>query len=291
MSDQPWYLKNFKESAIAANKGRVVPAVEMALVRKVVERNAHRDTDHLHPSELSKKDWCPRAAWYGITGMPKAAESFSFQRLNIFEEGHSIHHKWQTWLWEAGILVGRWECKQCEHSWYGKSPDRCTECMNPNIVYREVPLRDDEHRIIGHADGEIEDDRGRALIEIKSVGLGTVRWERPKLYEDYANGTLNIDGVWKNLKTPFASHVRQGNLYMHCRKVDTIVFIYEWKPSQQVKEFEVKFNPEVVEPMLKGCKTVMEHLESNTIPDRPWWATEPSSSGCKLCPFKKECFK
>jgi hypothetical protein len=122
-------------------------------------------------------------------------------------------------------------------------------------------LRDDENRIIGHADGEIEDAQGRALIEIKSVGIGTVRFEKPSLFADYNIGKLSIDDVWKNIKTPFAAHIRQGNLYMHCRKVDTIVFIYEWKPSQAVKEFEIKFNPDIVAPILEGCKTVMSHLE------------------------------
>lgn len=288
MSETPWYLKNYKQSMVS--RGRVIPTVELALTRKVTERNSKRDTDHLHPSELSKKDWCPRAAWYGITGTPKAPESMSFQRLNVFEEGHAIHHKWQTWLWEAGVLVGRWECGECGSSWFGKSPAECVNCQSIHIRYREVPIRDDEHHILGHSDGEIEDSRGRALIEIKSVGIGTVRWEKPSLYADYENGKLSIDDVWKNIKSPFGSHVRQGNLYMHCRKLDTIVFIYEWKPTQAVKEFEVKYNPDIVAPMLEGCKVVLKHLEDKTAPQRPDWANAPTSPGCKFCPFKKVCY-
>jgi len=289
MSDQtPWYLKSYKESM--SKRGRVLPRVEMALTKRTAERNAHRDTAHLHPSELSKKFWCPRASWYQITGAPKSSESFSFQRLNVFEEGHAIHHKWQTWLWDAGILVGRWSCKSCNTTWFDKSPQKCSACDSPHIQYKEVPLRDDENRIIGHADGEIEDAQGRALIEIKSVGIGTVRFEKPSLFADYNIGKLSIDDVWKNIKTPFAAHIRQGNLYMHCRKVDTIVFIYEWKPSQAVKEFEIKFNPDIVAPILEGCKTVMSHLESQTVPARPTWATNKACEGCTFCLFKKECY-
>lgn len=291
MTETPWYLKNYKESL--TKRGRVLPVVERELTRKVTERNAFRDTDHLHPSDLSKKNWCPRASWYRITGAPKTAESFSFQRLNVFEEGHNIHHKWQTWLWEAGLLVGRWSCSTCHNSWFDKSPKQCPNdaCGSLDIKYREVPLRDDDHRIIGHADGEIEDDKGKSLIEIKSVGIGTVRFEKPSLFDDYQSGKLSIDDVWKNIKTPFASHIRQGNLYMHCRKVDTIVFIYEWKPTQAVKEFEVRFNPDIVAPILKGCKQVMTHLEDNTTPERPSWAVGKSCDGCKWCEFKKECYE
>lgn len=289
MSDTPWFLKNYRQSLLKRN-GRVLPKVELALVKKVEARNATRDTQHLHPSEISKKYWCPRSSWYTINSAPKEAESFSFNRLNIFEEGNAIHSKWQSWLWDAGVLSGRWDCRDCDGTWFAKSPTECRFCQSTAIRYREVPLRDDEHRIIGHADGEIEDDKGRALIEIKSVGLGTVRWEKPSLYADYESGKLSLDDLWSNIKTPFAAHVRQGNIYMHCRKVDTIVFIYEWKPSQQVKEFEVKFNPEIVAPILAGCKTVMEHLEAGVAPERPEWATSKSCAGCKFCPFKKTCF-
>jgi hypothetical protein len=287
-SDSPWYLKNYKESL--TKSGRIIPKVEVALAKKSADRNSTRDTQHLHPSELSKKLWCPRSSWYQITGAPKAAESFSLQRLNVFEEGHSIHHKWQQWLWDAGLLVGRWYCVDCESTWFAKSPSLCFSCGSTRLKYREVPLRDDEHRIIGHADGEIEDSRGRALIEIKSVGVGTVRFEKPSLFADYQIGKLTIDDVWKNIKSPFMSHIRQGQLYMHCRKVDSIVFIYEWKPTQAVKEFEVKYNADIVEPILAGCKTVMHHLELNVAPDKPAWATSRSCEGCKFCLFKKECY-
>lgn len=290
MTDTPWFLKNYRQSLLKRN-GRILPKVELALVKKVEERNAARDTAHLHPSEISKRHWCPRASWYTITSASKAAESFSFNRLNIFEEGNAIHSKWQRWLWDAGLLIGRWECKSCTATWFGQSPSKCNNCNSHHLAYREVPLRDDEHLILGHADGEIEDEKGRALIEIKSVGLGTVRWEKPTLYADYESGKLTLDELWASIKTPFAAHVRQGNIYMHCRKVDTIVFIYEWKPSQQVKEFEVKFNPEVVAPLLTGCKLVMSHLEDGTPPNRPDWATNKSCAGCKFCPFKKTCFE
>lgn len=285
-----WYLKNYKDTL--TKQGRVLPKVELSLVKKSVERNSHRDTQHLHPSEISKRYWCHRASVYQITDVPKSAESFSFHRLNIFEEGHEIHSKWQHWLWDAGLLCGRFRCISCGYSWYSQAPDTCQQCGKGKhfLQYREVPLRDDEHRLIGHADGEINDERGKALIEVKSIGIGTVRFEKPSLYDDYSNKRISIDDVWKNIKAPFPSHIRQGQIYMHCRKIDSIVFIYEWKPSQQVKEFEVKAMPEMVQPILDGCKTVMQHLDSGTIPNRPEWATSRSCAGCKMCPYKEVCY-
>lgn len=288
MTEQPWYLKDYKE--LLKSKGRLLPLVYKEVMKDNYEKNQHRDSAHLHPSELSKKDFCPRSAWYKINNYEAAPESNAFSRLNIFEEGNAIHRKWQNWFHKAGILWGVWKCDDCGFIWQAKSPQGCISCSSTRLIYKEVPLRDDEHRIIGHADGEIEDDKGRALIEIKSIGLGTVRWDYPSLYKAYEDKTITLDEMWANIKRPFASHLRQGNIYMHCRKVDTMIFIYEWKPSQLVKEFEVKFQPELIEDVLANCVTVMSHLEENTVPERPEWASNKSVSGCKYCPYKDTCW-
>ena len=239
MTDTPWYTKNYKD--LAKVKGRILPAIQTQVAINSKERNSTRDTEHLHPSELSKKDWCARSAWYKIKQYPAAEESLAFSRLNIFEEGHAIHAKWQKWIQQAGILGGTWECEACHERWEGVSPECCPVCSSDTFRYREVPVRNDAHRILGHADGEVVDAEGRALIEIKSVGLGTVRWDHPTLFKAYSSGELTLDGLWKNIKKPFASHVRQGHVYMYCTGHDSIVFIYEWKPTQEVKEFTVNY--------------------------------------------------
>jgi hypothetical protein len=283
-----WNIDAFKKSF--TTKGRILPLVTRQAVISATEKNAVRDTQHLHPSEICKKDWCHRSSWYKITGVPTAPENMNFTRLNVFAEGNAIHSKWQNWLWQTGTLYGLWNCKDCKHSWYGVSPDVCEDCSSLNIRYRELPLRDNDHRIIGHADGEIRDSKGKALVEIKSVGIGTVRFENPKLFNAYSSKEITFNDVWKEIKRPFASHVRQGSLYMHCRKIDTMIFIYEWKADQQVKEFEIKYQPELIKDVLEGCKTVIEHLETQSTPPRPQWAVNKSCSGCKYCPFKEHCW-
>jgi hypothetical protein len=282
--------KKLKAEMAQKSRNRLIPVVNDHLVASYARKSAYRDTQHLHPSELSKKDLCLRAAWYKINKFPSAPERYTFDRLNVFEEGNVIHAKWQKWLKDVGILWGLWECTHCQHMWNAKSPKECNICGDRNIKYREVPIRDDEHLLLGHADGEIEDDRGRALIEIKSIGPGTVRWELPSLYQDYEDHKISLDQMWDNIKRPFASHLRQGNLYMHCRKINTMIYIYEWKPNQKVKEFELRYNADIVAPLLEACKTVMHHLEEDTVPDRPSWAYNKSCNGCKYCPFKETCW-
>jgi hypothetical protein len=142
--DTPWHLKNYKKSLLSHS--RLIPVAEEMLMREQLEST--RDTEHLHPSEICKKDWCPRSSWYTIKGYERDDKPLSFQTLNIFAEGHAIHDKWQTWLTKAGVLE-----------------------------QVEVPIINEEHHLMGHADGIINDAKGKAILEIKSVGIGTVRVE------------------------------------------------------------------------------------------------------------------
>jgi CRISPR/Cas system-associated exonuclease Cas4 (RecB family) len=239
---------------------RLLAPVEKLVLEKNLAKDAERDKKHLHPSEICKRDWCPRSSWYRINDRPEKPQSYTLQRLNIFEEGHLIHRKWQDWLTEAGVLE-----------------------------QAEVPVIDEEHRIIGHADGVINDKHGRAVLEIKSVGVGTVRMEDYGLFAPYASKEISLDDLWKSIKFPFDSHVRQTQLYMHCLGIHSAVILYEWKASQDVREFSVDYQPEIVQTILGSCHSVVRALEANTPPERPAWLSQDHRV-CKSCPFKEECW-
>lgn len=291
MNEQPWYMTNYKEQFSAKDTQRLLPKIEAALAVEQAERNAKRDTVHLHPSELSKDDWCPRSSYYKITGVEESdSRRFNLKSMNIFAEGHNIHDKWQRWMWAAGGLCGSWKCKQCSHKWEAKSPETCPECDSEDIRYAEVAISDKRYRIIGHADGVWEDSEGQAVVEIKSVGLGTVRWDAPKLYEGYENGDLSLDELWKRIKRPLTTHRRQVTLYMHCLGIHKAIVIYEWKPSQDVKEFQLAYDEDLIKPILTGAEDVISHLEAGVVPHRPVRATHKSCQFCKFCPYKNHCW-
>jgi CRISPR/Cas system-associated exonuclease Cas4 (RecB family) len=249
-ADTPWYLKNYKNALIS--KGRLLPVIEKLLIKEQLEST--RDTLHLHPSEICKKDWCPRSSWYTIKGYEKKEDGFTLQKLNIFAEGHSIHGKWQKWLLDAGVLE-----------------------------QAEVPIYNEEYHLMGHADGIVNDKQGRAILEIKSVGAGTIRMEDYELFKS----AETPEAAWKKVRQPFPSHLRQLNLYMYCLDIHDGIFIYEWKATQ----FSVKFQPNIVEDILSGCKSVIRGLDSGIPPMRPTLAESSSSKICKGCPYAKVCWK
>lgn len=288
MTSTPWYAKEYLKAM--KERGRIIPQVSQYLVRDAVANSGKRDTKFLHPSEICKKDWCPRSSWYVIKDGARPEESLSFQRMNIFAEGTAIHNKWQKWLMHTGILEGNWRCNVCEGGWYGVSNDEgCPYCSSPNVYYREVPISNEEYHLLGHSDGIIADEKGRAILEIKSVGIGTLRYESPELFAKYQKGQLTLDKLWKEIKTPFASHLRQINLYMFCLGINEGVILYEWKPTQEVKEFEIKFQRELIESILAGCSTVKSALDAGTTPMRPLTASLDAPM-CKNCPHYNRCW-
>jgi rubrerythrin len=288
----PWYLKEYKNMLVSGTEKRLLGTIERVLIEDSANRNAKRDTEHLHPSEMAKENWCPRQSFYKMTGSDESdPESFSFQRLNIFEEGHQIHDKWQHWMRRCGILVGDWQCGHCDTRWWDKSPERCPKCFETEFIrYREVPLHNDEYHILGNADGLIEDDKGQALVELKSVGLGTIRFDAPNLYKPYEDGEIRLDELWKRIKRPLAAHNRQIQIYMFCYGVKEAIVIYEWKPTQEVREFHLRYEPTIVDPLLKGAQAILDAIEDDIPPARPEAATSKSSKVCQYCPYKSKCW-
>jgi len=285
---------DFKKSL--TGNGRLLPLVERTLMQENAASQEKRDTEFLHPSEMCKKDWCPRSSYYRLSGVPEAVESHPFTLLNVFAEGNDIHDKWQRWLADAGVLHGKWECRVCNYEFYGARPKACPEphCMADYkgwCRYREVAIFSEEYGVIGHSDGHIVDRKGEALLEIKSVGVGTLRFEAPDISVALGKGEITLEQAWAAIRYPFPSHIRQGQLYMFFTGIHTIVFIYECKWNQQVKEFTIHFDQSKIQDILDGCVAVKRARERNKPPIKPMWATESTCSGCKKCPFNKTCWK
>lgn len=284
-------LRKIKQKKSKSNK-RLLAPVEDVIFNEMKERNAKRDTLHLHPSEISKGDWCLRRTYYKMTDTEETnPEVFSFRKVNIFAEGHFSHEKWQEWLRRAGVLWGDWQCRACGHKWTAQSPECCPECSHTPPIYKEVEVYDDKYKIMGHTDGWIRDDEGEALLEIKTVGVGTLAFEAPSLFGAYRDGLISLDELWKRIKRPLATHNRQIQLYMYVLGVDKAVVIYEWKPTQDVKEFHIELDMEVVQPLLDGALALLDDIEDGRTPLRHQDASGPDSDVCRLCAYKDKCWE
>lgn len=300
-------------SHLKASTGIVIPEVRRVILdRQKVEaaRNTHR-TGVIYPSEMAKTNWCPRATYYRMSGRPAPQSSSSFTLENIFAEGNAIHAKWQRWLSETGLLWGDWRCGRCseivlrstrpEGSQFGgcvgTSYIEFKDGIVPNTAefphdwkYKEVTLGSTSHKVTGHADGALV--KHNCLIEIKSIGVGTLRFEAPTLLEQNTheiNGrkVVDVDGMWKNLHRPLLSHVKQGNIYLWMAKemglpFDSIVFLYEFKANQQAKEFQISMSEDILSPLLDTAAEIELCLTRGVPPACPF-------GGCAQCrDYEKE---
>jgi len=247
-----------------------------------------RSTTVLHPSEIIKRNWCKRASYFLLNGAPKKQPNPTMKMQVIFDEGHAIHAKWQSWFQDMGILHGKFKCQVCDDITWGTSPARCEHCGSKKLVYDEVTLHDDALRIKGHTDGWIKKANGEEmLIEIKSIGPGTLRAEAPDLLQMAGGDFME---AWKQLNRPFGPHVLQGQMYLELMKrmgnpIDEIVFIYELKADQSFKEFNVKADPELVKHVFDGAQKVIDAIAAGVPPK----CTGGPDETCSQCaPYSEE---
>ncbi|WP_274916939.1 hypothetical protein [Streptomyces sp. WZ-12] len=245
-----------------------------------------RRQDIIHPSEMAKADWCPRATYLRIETGIHHKKTFGFQSLNVFDTGHEAHRKWQHRAWDIGWLEGNFRCLNCAQLWWATSPDTCDRCSSKALEYAEVPVKNiADYQIAGHSDGLLKPIR--KLLEIKTVGEGTYRFEHPKLLAKHTvqlpdgSELVNLKAVWADTRTPFPSHIRQGQIYMWLAQqagidIDGMEFIYESKFNQDVKSFTVKANADLIADRIEMAKDIKQRLGSNNPPACP-------KGGCADC--------
>jgi len=264
---------------------RLLGATERHVLSQPFEE---RSQDHIHPSDIIKPEWCAKAQYHSLLlNHVETRDRVPLRLRRIFETGTDAHTRWQALFNEQDKLWGKWECSDCLEYFYATSPHACIKCVSLNINYREVPLRSDKHMIAGHSDGWIKDDLPDTMIEIKTIGEGTMRLEVPMLLMQADN---NLTKAWNNIRSPFPTHLRQGQMYLHLAHLmveedllesapGSITFIYDFKASQDYKEFEVEYNPEFVEDIFKKASDVVWAVKNEREP----LCNIDSVKGCKRC--------
>jgi hypothetical protein len=252
---------------VAAGKkpSRVIGSVERWLLAQ--PKDTSRRTDVIHPSAMVKPDWCHRAEFFELQGHEPGPSKYktSMKQILTFEEGHRIHARWQDWFGQMGNLYGKWECKTCgERDWLLSSELHEDTC-GP-YVYCEVPVHSDAHKIYGHADGWLKGFGTDLLLEVKSVGEGTFRWEEPGMLIEHGD----FKTAWKNLKTPFNSHIAQAQVYMKLLEImnpdnhpKEALFLYESKVDQEVKEFVVAKSDFGITELFDAAEMIVNSISSN----------------------------
>ena len=161
----------------------------------------------------------------------------------------------------------------------GDGPMRCQASAHI-WEYDEVTLNAKRELLIaGHADAGFDD----TLVEIKSIGLGSIRMDAPELLARYQDGKMtDLTGLWKALSKPLVSHLRQGDVYLHLAHVlglpfTRIVYLYEFKANQLTKEFTISYDAGRSMKLVAKAEEVKYAIESGIAPKCI------RGHGCKQC--------
>jgi hypothetical protein len=276
-------LKRFLDAK--KTRSRLLGDVERYLQKRP---SGDRRTDVLHPSEMIKPDFCVRAAYFLLKGYPKMQPNPTLRMQTIFDTGHQVHAKWQSWFQDMGVLHGNFKCLVCNKMTWGTSPEACEHCgRGDRLEYAEVTLVDEELRIAGHTDGWVKGIGDDTLIEIKSIGPGTIRYGNPALMAE-AEGDLMK--AWGRVTRPFRDHILQGQMYLELmnrmgNEINEIVFLYELKADQSFKEFSVKRDFELVRHIFEKAEKIVKAVEAG----EPLKCNNNVGGSCPQCsPYKGE---
>ena len=109
----------------------------------------------------------------------------------------------------------------------------------------EVSVENAEYEICGHADGILDIAGREGVLEIKSMN----------------------SNQFYSLFEPRPDHLIQLNVYMFCLGVPRGCLLYECKDDQQLKEFFVKQDEKILNPVLEKIRYVQECIRQGKEPN------------------------
>lgn len=135
-----------------------------------------------------------------------------------------------------------------------------------------------------------------------------------ELFHGRADAIISVDGKlyvvdiksssdfkFQKLKEPELPHQYQVQLYMHYFKIDQGILLYENKNTQALKEFELKYDPELCKKIISDFENLRYQIENEIIPPIPAdlkkkrELAEQGQGGfpweCEYCDFKEVCGK
>ena len=124
----------------------------------------------------------------------------------------------------------------------------------------EVPVEISQYNVRGTVDGICSDGAVAEFKSINSYGFG-------------------------NLMAPNPKHVKQVHAYMQALGESTARILYECKNTQNIKEYEVTFDPVIAETNMAEWRLAQAVINQKGLePPLPSDAQE-----CRWCPFKTVC--
>lgn len=244
-----------------------------------------RETGCWHVSSLAG---CIRSLMLSRLGV-RGADKISAQSTRIFDVGHHFGYILQEYLYDMGILYGEWKCKHCGERWTdlfeNPSPSVCPHCGKPiriweSVDYLEVPVVDEEHNVMGHADGLIKTQGCYRIVEFKSIKNRDAKTS-PQAVTFNDLSQPKDDHRWQvQYYTWVLSKVAEEQGY----RLDDCLVLYMAKNTQELKEYPMKLMEQLyVQPQIEKLNVLNAMLAEGEIP------AKPEGQDCRWCGYREVC--
>lgn len=278
------------------NKDSITARIDNYLATNVEEND--RAVDVNSPSQVFK---CMRSLYYARTGAE--SDGFIDPRLQrIFDNGTHMHLRTQEYLTKEGSLVmdecpcidaeaniqghtdgilkmteqeyAILELKSMNSILFGKlkepKPEHiaqamiymyCTECRRQELV----SMTEDEFKF--SLDDRVDFYRSR----YQHLKAGKKHTKEEKIQHNILTN-LRLDNLLRTIKRP----------------IDRIVFLYENKDNQELKEFVIEYDDDLMCDILDFYDQVNYYVANKKVPPRE--GTSKSCNICRFCSYRNECY-
>lgn len=303
------------------NEGYVIKPLDMYLL-SLNSKDNDRATDVNSPSQASV---CNRANYYARKGYQNDG-SIDPRTRRIFDNGTKTHERLQEYLLDEGVLISdEVPCINPEYNIQGHTdgflnlgkittetvlvPKGCCRAKLQVPKYTEVGILEIKS-INSNGFTQLKDAKPEHKQQAM-IYLYCAEERRQLLQEKYSTlqDLLNSEPERRKEFEQRYQHLRDGHkftreekidfqvklcleadyiLYNTIRPITKVVFLYENKDNQELKEYVVKRDDSILEATLDKYTRLNEACETNTIPERE--GTSKSCSTCRFCNYKIECF-
>lgn len=293
-------LKDLYKST-AVTQGYIIPALEKYLIARA-DRDQDRAFNVNAPSSAGR---CLRQRYYSRTDVE--SDGISDARVQrIFDNGTGFHERTQRYLLDQGILLMDEIPLLDEDLNIQGHTDGLLEIGYGECAIMELKsIKDDgfkslkeakpEHKLQGLTYVHCTEKRRLRLHELypdmdSYIKSETARREYyAKFYQHLKDGRKHTRE--EKIKFQVDLHISLDDiLYGLDKPVDKVVFLYENKNDQSLKEYTIKLDS-TTEPLLieelKKCSYLNECVKNKTTPNREF---PKSSFQCRWCDWRNECY-
>lgn len=285
-------------------EGYIVKDLDQYLL-KMNDKDGDRRWDINSPSSAGA---CPRSVVYSRLGYDRDAVSVDARTRRIFDNGSYVHERLQGYLKSCGLLVmEEVPLFDDEYQVQGHT-DGILRLSKFELGVLEIKsINTDGFRKLVDAK---EEHKLQALIymyclENRRLNLKKKYKSKAQL-DKYLNSNVYVEFIKNHYKHlvggshysteekfnfKLKSHQEADRvLWETVRPINKMIFLYEDKNTQELKEFCVKWDDNLLNELLAKYEYINSYVADEKIPPRPTEATSKSCTHCRWCNFKSNCW-